>query len=387
MQVHLLGIMSGTSADGADVALVRWAPGARPVYLGLAHFPMPEELQTLVLSLQAPGVDEVERLGEAHARLGAFFAEAAKSAMRKFGISPEDIAAIGLHGQTIRHRPRARHPFTLQIGMAATLAEQTGCTVVFDFRSRDIAAGGEGAPLAPWAHRIWFGSDEDIAVLNLGGVANITFLGAGGTTLGFDCGPANAPLDALVLALTDGRMRMDEDGELAAQGHVDAALLEALLAHPFLQRPPPKSADKHEFLGEWLDRLLAAPELSDADRLATACAWIARAVAAARRWLPRAPARWLVCGGGVRNRTLMQYLKEALAPAPVMPTDAAGLPAEAVEAASFALLAWQALLGAPNTVPAVTGARHAVTGGAIVPGARWAHTLETVQAWIRSRTP
>jgi len=383
-EAFLIGIMSGTSADGADAALVHWARGKRPGLVAHLCRPYPAELQAEVLALQAPGVDEVERVGLLHSRLGLFYAELTQELLAQSEIAAEDIAVIGMHGQTIRHRPRARYPFSLQIGSAAVLAERTGCTVAFDFRSRDIAAGGEGAPLTPWAHRIFFSEqDEDIAVLNLGGVANITFLGAQGELIGFDCGPANAPLDALMLALSDGRTRVDQNGELAAQGRVDEALLQALCAHPFLRRPPPKSADKHDFLGAWLDRLLAAEGLCDADRLATAAEWVAASVAEAQRFLPRRPARWIVCGGGVHNRHLMQRLRARLAPAAVVPSDRLGMPAAAVEAASFALLAWHAVLGRPNTAPEVTGAARAVVGGALVPGENWPQLLRLRAQWTR----
>ncbi|RMD64944.1 MAG: anhydro-N-acetylmuramic acid kinase, partial [Planctomycetota bacterium] len=300
------------------------------------------------------------------------------------GIEAGQVLAIGLHGQTIRHRPGLRHPFSLQIGSAAVLAERTGRTVVSGFRERDIAAGGQGAPLVPFAHRRFLAdSGADVAVVNIGGMANITFLGADGTTLGFDTGPGNALMDALMVALTDGRAGMDENGELAAAGSACDELLDRLMAHPFFRRRPPKSTGREDFGYEQLDLLLGWPGLSDADRMATALELTARTIADAGRFLPRAPARWLICGGGSRNRTLMQRLATLLAPAPVAPTDRYGLPAAAIEAASFAVLAWEALRGRPNTLASVTGAARDVVGGMISPGANWPEIVRLIGSWTR----
>ncbi|HCS12485.1 MAG TPA: recombination protein RecR [Zetaproteobacteria bacterium] len=194
----ILGIMSGTSADGIDVAVMRMTKKTE-----LLHFlslPMPPELREPILRLAEPGVNEIELMGALHVRLGHAYAHAALQAIEAAGLKTGDIAAIGCHGQTIRHRPGERHPFTMQIGCAATIAERTGITTVDDFRSRDIAAGGQGAPLVPFAHRRLFASeDTDIAVLNIGGIANITWLGRDGSTSGFDCGPGNMLMDVLML--------------------------------------------------------------------------------------------------------------------------------------------------------------------------------------------
>ncbi len=378
----LVGIMSGTSCDGIDAAVVRIGP--RPELLAFHAAPMPERLREPLLRLAAPGVDEIAAAGQAHVLLGRATADAALAALEAAQLAPCDALAIGMHGQTIRHRPDARAPFTLQIGCPATLAARTGLTVVSDFRSRDIAAGGCGAPLVPFAHRLLFAGDgRDMAVLNIGGIANITWLGADGETTGFDTGPGNMVMDALMLALSDGRARFDANGELAARGSPCEPLLAELMRDPFFARRPPKSTGRERFGEAVASRILAAPGLSDADRLATALELTARSIADAARFLPRPPARWLVCGGGSRNARLMARLRELLAPAPVVATDDAGMPAAAVEAASFAMLAWHALLGRPNTLAAVTGARRDTCGGSITPGDNWPAVLEAVRAWTR----
>ncbi|MDQ6972461.1 MAG: anhydro-N-acetylmuramic acid kinase [Mariprofundaceae bacterium] len=378
----ILGIMSGTSVDGIDIAIMRMQ--AKPELIHFSELAMPDQLHEPLLRLAVPGINEIDQMGELSQMLGKAFADAALSAIAAAGLQPSDIAAIGCHGQTIRHRPRTRHPFTLQIGNPAIIAERTGITTVSDFRSRDIAAGGEGAPLVPFSHRRLFASDsENIAVLNLGGIANITWLGKDGTTTGFDCGPGNMLMDALMLERSDGRNAFDSDGELAAAGHICQPLLEELMQHPFVKRSPPKSTGREEFGREVLHHILAWPDLSDADRMASTAAFTVQCVAEAVDFLPSSPAQWLICGGGVRNRHLMRSLGERLAPAQVKTSDSAGLPAQAVEAASFAILAEQTLRGASNTISTVTGASHAVCGGNITPGSNWPDLLHDIAAWTR----
>jgi len=208
-------------------------------------------------------------------------------------------------------------------------------------------------------------------------------LGNDGSTSGFDCGPGNMLMDALILALSDGRNSFDENGELAATGHVCEELLAALSSHPFVQRHPPKSTGREEFGAKVVDRILGWPDLSNADRMATTAAFTARCVTESIRFLPQAPQRWLVCGGGVRNHHLLNLLADQLAPARVSSTDQAGIPAQAVEAVSFALLARQTLLGQNNTFSAVTGASHDVCGGSITPGKNWPALLRQLTTWTR----
>jgi len=378
----ILGLMSGTSCDGIDAAIVRC--GDKPELLHFQEQPMPEELREPLLRLARPGMDEIDPMGELDRVLGRAFGRTALAAIEAAGLKPADIAAIGSHGQTIRHRPRVRHPFTLQIGCPATIAETTGITTVADFRRRDIAAGGQGAPLVPFAHRQLFGQrGEAVAIVNIGGIANITFISSDGGVTGFDTGPGNMVMDGLMLALTDGRNGFDADGELAASGTLCEPLLEQLLAHPFLSRRPPKSTGREEFGAEIIDSILAWPELADADRLATACEWTARSIAGSAQFLPEPPVAWHICGGGAANAHLMRRLAALLAPARVDTTTAAGIKPKAVEATSFAILAHRALIGETNTLPSVTGAAHAVVGGQIVPGDNWRQLLADMPTWTR----
>ncbi len=377
-----LGLMSGTSCDGIDTAIVRMGEKPELVYFCESH--MPEKLREPVLRLAAPGLNEIDAMGELHHALGIAFAKAALSGIDQAGLKPSDIAAIGSHGQTIRHRPQARHPFTVQIGCASTIAEKTGITTIADFRSRDIAAGGQGAPLVPFAHRMLFGeAGKNIAVLNIGGIANLTWLGSDGHTSGFDTGPGNMLMDGLMLSLSDGRHAFDAAGELAASGKVCNALLDKLMLHQFLKKSPPKSTGREDFGDDIRDVILFHPGISDADRLATAAAFTVNSIVDAVRFLPAAPGRWLVCGGGVRNAHLLAMLGERLAPAEVASTHAAGLPAEAVEAVCFAILAEQTLRGEANTIAEVTGAAHPVCGGMIAPGRNWPALLASIPQWTR----
>jgi len=379
-----IGIMSGTSADGIDVAIVRFNSRDKPVLVEFLEFPMPKKLSEPVLRLAAPGLNEIDRMGELDRALANAYADAALTALQNAGIKPSDIAAIGCHGQTVRHRPGAEHPFTMQIGCAATLAERTGITVVSDFRSRDIAAGGEGAPLVPFAHWQLFGQDnENTAVLNIGGIANITWLGGNGEITGFDTGPGNMVMDALMLSISGGKHGFDENGQLAASGSVCQPLLDQLIQHPFLLRTPPKSTGREEFGETLLDTIMLWPDISDADRMSTACQLTVASIKNSIRFMPDTPARWLCCGGGIRNNYLMSQLADQLAPANVDTTEAEGMPPQAVEAVSFALLARQTLMGKPNTLPRVTGASHAVCGGQITPGNNWQELLQNIPSWIR----
>lgn len=378
----ILGMMSGTSADGIDVAIVRISEHAE--LLHFSEHPMPAKIRDAILRLAAPGYGEVDNMGGLDKALGHIYAEVALAAIKAAGLQTADIAAIGNHGQTIRHRPATTYPFSLQIGCAATIAELTGVTVVSDFRSRDIAAGGEGAPLTPFAHQQLFASkQENIAVLNIGGIANITWLGCDGAAAGFDAGPGNMVMDALMRKISDGEHGFDNNGQLAASGSVNAALLEKLMRHPFLQQQPPKSTGREQFGDDIVDQILSWPDLSDADRLATACRFTADSICSSVRFLPSPPARWLCCGGGVRNPHLMALLAQQLAPATVATTDSAGMPPQSVESVSFALLARQTLLGKTNTLAAVTGASRNVCGGRITPGDNWQELLQSIPSWIR----
>jgi anhydro-N-acetylmuramic acid kinase len=282
------------------------------------------------------------------------------------GVGPESVAAIGSHGQTLRHRPRARPAFTLQWGDPSRIAERTGITTVADFRRRDVAAGGEGAPLAPAFHAAWLAQpDEPRAVLNLGGIANLTLLTPGRAVRGFDTGPANALLDAWCHARGAGAF--DRDGRITASGTPDHKLLERLLQEPYFAQAVPKSTGREQFQLDWFRSRFDGPEPPLADGAATLAALTAATVAQALAREAPDTKRVIACGGGVRNPALMRALAEALAPVPLDTTDRYGVDPDFLEAMAFAWLARETLAGRPGNLPEVTGARGPRVLGAIYP--------------------
>jgi len=377
---YIIGVMSGTSCDGIDVALMD-AGCLELVYF--ATQPLPNGLREPIIRLAQPGFDEIDTLGNLDRALGVAFAQAVLKTLEASGVPKARILAIGSHGQTIRHRPQNSHgvyPFTLQIACAATMSEITGLTVVSDFRRRDVAALGEGAPLVPFAHQQLFKQVQEraTAMLNIGGVANITMFYPDGRVQGFDTGPGNMVMDGLMLALSDGRDAYDKGGHLACMGHVCKDLLDTLLQHPFLRKQPPKSTGREDFGASIVHQIMAWEGISDADRMATACALTAKSIAMSITFLDSVPEQWWVCGGGAHNVCLMSMLSAALSPALVTTTQAQGIAADAVEALCFAVLSKYTLLGKTNTLHGVTGASHDVCGGQITPGDNWASVL----AWI-----
>jgi anhydro-N-acetylmuramic acid kinase len=377
--VRVIGLMSGTSADGVDAALVEWpdGPEARPFEL-VAHRedPMPAEVQARIHRLAAgrvPGEEALAELAALDVLLGERFAESAAAVARDAGTSLQDVDAIASHGQTVAHHPE--HRASLQIGDPSVIAERTGCTTVADFRARDLAAGGEGAPLAPFFHFAALSDPgEHRVVLNLGGIANVTWLPRGASPDGvvaFDVGPANALVDAVVQVMSDGAERMDVDGARASRGQVDAALLERLLDDDYLRRAPPKSTGRERYgmaEGEALVREWREKKGEGDDLVATLVAFTAEAVGRACRDLLGVPDvdRLLVGGGGARNPAVLRALAAALPGVPIEPLDAAGVPADAAEAMAFSLMGRNAVLGIPNHLPRTTGASHAVVLGEIV---------------------
>ena len=345
--------MSGTSADGVSAALVRIGPG-RSVRV-LRHFtePYSRAEQARILALRDATAAE---LSEANVALGRTFAAAAKRVMR--GARPR---VIGSHGQTVWHAP-GRH--TLQIGEPSVIAEETGVDVVADFRPRDIAAGGQGAPLVPYFDEFVFGgTPRRRGLLNIGGIANVSLVGAGRPTVAFDTGPGNCLIDDAVRKNTRGRRAFDDGGRLARTGRIDIRLLDRLLRDPYFRRRPPKSTGREHFGPEYVK---ARPS---ADTIATLTLFTAQTIAdALRKFATPWPVEVIVSGGGVFNSTLMAHLAWLLAPAPVVSSQAVGLPPLAKESAAFALLATRAIAGLPNTVPSATGARRAVVAGKIILG-------------------
>ncbi|HEY8123012.1 MAG TPA: anhydro-N-acetylmuramic acid kinase [Myxococcota bacterium] len=375
--MRVIGLMSGTSADGIDAALVEWPDdaAARPFRL-LAHVdtPFEPELQARIHRLAAgrvPAADSLRELGALDVALGERFAEAARGAAAAAGIPLASVDAIGSHGQTVGHYPELRA--TLQIGDPSVIAERTGCSVVADFRPRDVAAGGEGAPLAPFFHWAALGDPAEARlVLNLGGIANVTWLPRGGRAedvIAFDTGPANSLMDGVVATLTQGAERFDRDAARARRGRVNEALLAELLADAFLARRPPKSTGRERYGLAEAEALAARFAGAPDDLVATLVEFTAAAVGrAARDFLGGAPERVLVGGGGARNPALMAALSRQLPSARVEPTEAAGVSSAALEAMAFSLLARNALLGLPNHLPQCTGASAARVLGELAIG-------------------
>jgi anhydro-N-acetylmuramic acid kinase len=364
-----LGAISGTSVDGLDLALLSVSQQLR--VLAATTEPLPDPLQATLLRLGRPGHDDLDSLGAADAELGAFIGEALLSFLSRSGHERREISAIGSHGQTVRHRPDGAYPFTVQIGDPNRIAEVTGITTVADFRRRDMAAGGQGAPLVPPFHAALFRStEENRAVLNLGGIGNFTLLPAdpAASVSGFDTGPGNALMDDWI------RHRhqhpFDRHGEWAASGAVDQTLLRGLLDDPYLSVPPPKSTGREHYNLTWLQDQLASHvgdrQIDDADLQATLCAFTAESVARALANWGGDTERALVCGGGRHNRTLLAAIAARLW-CPVETTEEHGVDGDSVEAAAFAWLAHQTLNGQPGNEPAVTGARGPRVLGAIYP--------------------
>ena len=357
---HLyLGAMTGTSVDGLDLALIEVA-GSAVTLIAQRTFPLPSALRKTLLELGQGIGGNLDVLGEADAALGRFIGETARGFIDGQGLAIGAVQAIGSHGQTVRHSPNGRNAFTLQIGDPNRIAELTGVTTVADFRRRDLAAGGQGAPLAPGFHAALFShARERRTVLNVGGISNITRLST--PLLGFDTGPGNALMDPWC-AQHQGAP-FDEDGAWAATGRVDEALLESLLSDPYLDQAPPKSTGREHYNLDWLsERLRPALKPQDVQRtlLEFTAASIAYAVA---RWAPETE-RIIVCGGGRLNRLLLQRLK-ALANASVDTADEHGWDGDAIEAGAFAWLAHQRLNNAPANAPSVTGAAGPRVIGAI----------------------
>jgi anhydro-N-acetylmuramic acid kinase len=354
--------MSGTSLDGADAVLVDLA-GARPRALGHAHRSFEPALRAALLALNAEAHGELARAALCANELARAYAGAIADLLAAASIDRRQLQAIGCHGQTVRHKPEAG--YTVQIGNAALLAELTGVRVVADFRSRDVAAGGQGAPLAPAFHAVMFAHDaEDRVVLNVGGIANLSWLPARGGAAGFDTGPGNCLMD-LWAQQHLGRPQ-DDNGAWAAGAHADAALLGALLAEPYFALPPPKSTGRDLFNAGWLSRKLP-PNADPRVVQATLLELTALSVAQAFRSRYRGAQRVIVCGGGVRNGALMARLGNLLSPVTVESSAHYGIDPMQVEAAAFAWLARQAVLGKQGNLPAVTGARGARVLGAIYP--------------------
>jgi anhydro-N-acetylmuramic acid kinase len=362
-----IGLMSGTSYDGVDVALIT-TDGEDIGRLGPTGYRRYSEEERGLMRRAiaaaanlAARTDRPEIVAAAETLVTNMHAEAAEAFLAANGMTAADIAVVGFHGQTVLHQPE--RGVTVQIGDGRALATRLGIPVVYDFRAADVAAGGQGAPVVPIFHRAMVRLIErrhPVGVLNIGGVANVTFIDGDGDLIACDTGPGNALIDDF-LRLRTGYPQ-DSDGRAAAAGRVDEAAVERVLAHPFFARPPPKSLDRNAFR-HWVAKEGNLTDKSTEDGAATLTAITAASVARAAAVMPRRPESWIVAGGGTRNATVMAMLKERLAPAQIETADAIGWSADALEAQAFAYLAVRSLRGMPITFPATTGAPRPLTGG------------------------
>ena len=348
-----LGLMSGTSCDGISAALVEFQD-RRFRLLGSQTFAYPAPVPQVLHR-----VDELSTGGVAqlHVLLGELFGWAALRLLRQARVSPNAVAVIGSHGHTVYHGPDDPIPSTLQLGDPSIIAERTGCCVVADFRTRDVAAGGQGAPLVPFFDDYFFGGGPPRALQNLGGIANVTVVGRRVTPLAFDTGPGNCLIDAAMRRISRGQQTFDAGGRRAARGRIDEAAVRQMWAHPYFRLPPPKSTGREllddRFLTDVFGRRWARPH----DVLATVTYFTAFSVTESyRRFVPVGLREVIVSGGGVKNRTLMAHLRRLLHPLPVRSIERYGLPAQAKEPVAFAFLALRALQGCVNHLPSTTGA-------------------------------
>lgn len=383
----VIGLMSGTSADGVDAALVQIEGGARSIRLHLHAFhtlPFPSGMREAILAASDPRTGTVDLLCRLNVALGEVFAEAALEVSRRAGITISEVDLIGSHGQTVQHLPEPSplggYPIcaTLQLGEPSVIAERTGVMTVADFRPRDMAAGGEGAPLAPYVHYVLFGDVQRPRIVhNIGGISNVTVLPAGGglvDVLAFDTGPGNILIDGAIGLLTSGQELFDKDGVRARRGRVHQPLVDELRAHPFFHRHPPKSTGREAFGAVFLDGVLArGVELgvTGDDLIATLTAFTVATIAEAYRYfiLPRHSAvESILCGGGSRNPMLTSWLRRELPEVVWRVSDDFGISADALEAVIFAILAHETVCGRSTNVPSATGAEREVILGKVVPG-------------------
>jgi len=361
MPDRIIGLMSGTSLDGIDAVIAEFDATPRIVH---SHYqPFQPQLRETLLALNDPGRDELNRAALAANQLSHAYAAATRTLLAQAGLAAKDIAAVGCHGQTVRHRPDAG--YTTQLVNGALLAELTGILAICDFRSRDIAAGGQGAPMVPAFHHAMFHvADAHRVIVNVGGIANITDLPPADEVRGFDCGPGNVLMDEWIM---DSRgLAYDESGAWAASGRVIPALLNALLAHEFFKLTPPKSTGRDTFNFAWVKRTLTGQE-APADVQATLLELTAAGIAQSIKAHCAGAREVYVCGGGAHNRALLARLVTLLPDKQVGVTDRLGVAADWVEALAFAWLARQTLTNQPGNLPAVTGAKGPRVLGAIYP--------------------
>ncbi len=386
--MKVIGLMSGTSCDGVDAALIDIS-GSLPRLtikpIAFISYPYHPSIREQVLTASSRGT--VATVCHLNVVLGEVFAKAAQRVIKKSGLSASAIHAIGSHGQTIHHLPTpVRVPSlgslrsTLQIAEPAVIAERTGITTVGNFRARDMAVGGEGAPLAPFAHYCVFQHRSySRLILNLGGIGNVTYLPAKGalqSVQAFDTGPANMLLDGLIKHYSKGVYSFDRGGKWAGKGMVNHTLFRTLMAHPYLKKIPPKTTGREDFGEKFLNKIIRMAQqrkLSKYDALATCAKFTGVTVAESLQWLSGPVDQVVVGGGGVWNRTIMRNLRQELTPIPIQTFEDMNWSSNAFESVAFALLAYQTVRGRPSNIPSVTGASRSVVLGTIVPGARPIH--------------
>jgi anhydro-N-acetylmuramic acid kinase len=385
--VIVVGLMSGTSVDGIDAAVIDVGHTDDTLHVKLlayAESAIDERLRERIHSLFSPEQSRIDEVCEINVLLGEAFAQAAALGLRQAHVQADLVAS---HGQTVWHEVTpGRTRSTLQLAEPSVIAERLGVTTVADFRHRDIAAGGQGAPLASWGDALLFGDTRlSRAVQNIGGIGNVTWVPPGGqweAMLAFDTGPGNALIDYAAWRLSGGMQRFDADGKLAEAGRVDDLLLADLLSDPYFLQQPPKSTGRELFGAQFVDPLIdrgLAAGLSAADVVATLTAFTAHSIADQyRRFLPGRPDEVVVGGGGSRNPVLMRLLSELLDPTQMRQHEDFGLPSLGREAVYFALMGYEALHGRPNTVPSCTGARHSVVMGKVIPGANYRKLMRQV---------
>ena len=372
--MRIVGLMSGTSADGVDAAVVDINKNKIKL-LAFDTFKYPQQLRKNILEISEQKICRAADISNLNFLLGEVFADAVIKLCRKNKINLKTINVVGSHGQTIYHNPTGKSRSTLQIGEPSIIAYKTGITTVADFRPKDIAAGGQGAPLVPFAD-YWLFKDKKLnrTVQNIGGIANVTYLPAGcklKETIAFDTGPGNMVIDRIANVLSKGKLHYDKDGKIAAKGKVNKKLLDEMMRHPFLRRPPPKSTGREEFGETYTKEFIKKAKkrlMSFEDMLATATAFTAVSIADAyQRFLPDMPDEVILCGGGARNKTLTNMLKQNFNKTIIRFSDDFGISCDAKEAVSFAILAYATIKGIANNIPGATGAEKPLILGKIIP--------------------
>ncbi len=384
---NVIGLMSGTSCDGIDACLVKITGNglsSKVDIIGFETYPYKNEIRKLIFEVSCKETGTVDKICQLNFTLGKLFADAARKIAEKLSVPLSEIDIVGSHGQTIYHVSSLKESndkcdrSTLQIGEPSVIAQETGVTTVADFRTRDIAAGGEGAPLVPYADLVLFGRDEiGRAIQNIGGISNVTFLPAGGSIneiIAFDNGPGNMIIDRFAEIITNGKLKYDKNGELASKGRLDQGLLERLCTHPYLSKHPPKSTGREDFGIQFSDSLykeLKQDGIDVHDAIATITAFTAKSISDS--YSKYIQPSYKICevvvsGGGVCNPVLFQFLKDYLVDISIRKVDDFGIPSGAKEALAFAILANETVSGNPGNVPSATGAKESVVLGKIIPG-------------------